>query len=637
VRCDECKTEPLTPGHFCECCGRKLSLQERRVLEERPVPEERPVIENSWVEPARPPQPVASTDPRAGMQLTPELYVEPVTTSEPAPVEIDPALEERFAKFASGAISSADDEPVRNTDALLSAAQDSSPVVVQAETAIEAGADAAAVPHALVDSFLEAHFAGQPPAGISHVTPVPVADSPFAQVQARLRAHTTSTAVGVMDLPPVDVPATHDDADVRGSRCESCGGAADDGDLCATCKNAFHSLFDNSARAQSEPLAASPDVEATVILPTSVALPAQPSPVADTSVISVPAAVAPAVVAAPVAAAAPAAAAPSTAAPVVERLPEPPKIRIRAEQPAAPVAAQAVAEPGVEHQAAVADVKPARPARPKAAAGPSSKSSAPAQPPVMPNVPAAGRSRIGTLGAAAAVVVVLAAIGFPLSRLWLGGHESSPVIREEPSAPAAATPAPTPAVSPAVIDPAPAAVASAAAAPPAPVALAPAKPVPPAAARSAAAKAPPKNARPSVPVKPVAIATAPIPVVAAVPEVVVAAPVVVPEVKPEPPAAALGPFYEVRDVNQPPAVATRVEPRIPEELRASAASEIVIARVLVSQSGRAQTVTLLRRSKAGAALDDAIVVAVKQWTFAPARRRGEAVSCWYNLGVPVGR
>ena len=80
MRCDECKTEPLTPGHFCECCGRKLSLQERRALEERPVLEEpeRPVLENSWVEPARPPQPVASTDPRAGMQLTPELYVEPV-------------------------------------------------------------------------------------------------------------------------------------------------------------------------------------------------------------------------------------------------------------------------------------------------------------------------------------------------------------------------------------------------------------------------------------------------------------------------------------------------------------------------------------------------------------------------------
>jgi hypothetical protein len=46
-------------------------------------------------------------------------------------------------------------------------------------------------------------------------------------------------------------------------------------------------------------------------------------------------------------------------------------------------------------------------------------------------------------------------------------------------------------------------------------------------------------------------------------------------------------------------------------------------------------VNLLRRSKAGAALDDAIVAAVKKWTFVPAKRKGEAVSCWYHVGVPV--
>jgi hypothetical protein len=32
VRCDDCQTEPLTPGHYCECCGRKLSLKEREEL-----------------------------------------------------------------------------------------------------------------------------------------------------------------------------------------------------------------------------------------------------------------------------------------------------------------------------------------------------------------------------------------------------------------------------------------------------------------------------------------------------------------------------------------------------------------------------------------------------------------------------
>jgi hypothetical protein len=31
------------------------------------------------------------------------------------------------------------------------------------------------------------------------------------------------------------------------------------------------------------------------------------------------------------------------------------------------------------------------------------------------------------------------------------------------------------------------------------------------------------------------------------------------------------------------------------------------------------------------------VAAVKQCTFSPARKKGEAVSCWLNVGVPVGR
>jgi hypothetical protein len=34
-------------------------------------------------------------------------------------------------------------------------------------------------------------------------------------------------------------------------------------------------------------------------------------------------------------------------------------------------------------------------------------------------------------------------------------------------------------------------------------------------------------------------------------------------------------------------------------------------------------------------VDDAVVAAVKQWTFTPARKRGEAVSCWFNVGVSL--
>ena len=82
-------------------------------------------------------------------------------------------------------------------------------------------------------------------------------------------------------------------------------------------------------------------------------------------------------------------------------------------------------------------------------------------------------------------------------------------------------------------------------------------------------------------------------------------------------------------------MATRVEPDVPEDLRGRARNEIVIVRILVSQSGRPSRVTLLRRSKTGPRLDDAVLAAVNQWTFSPARRRGEAVSSWFNMGVPI--
>ena len=84
-------------------------------------------------------------------------------------------------------------------------------------------------------------------------------------------------------------------------------------------------------------------------------------------------------------------------------------------------------------------------------------------------------------------------------------------------------------------------------------------------------------------------------------------------------------------------MATRVEPQVPDELRDRQLNEVVIVRVLVTQAGQAHMVNLLRKSKAGASLDNAIVAAVKQWTFVPARKRGEAVSCWSHVGVPVSK
>jgi hypothetical protein len=103
------------------------------------------------------------------------------------------------------------------------------------------------------------------------------------------------------------------------------------------------------------------------------------------------------------------------------------------------------------------------------------------------------------------------------------------------------------------------------------------------------------------------------------------------------PAAPSGRVFEPTDVDQPPQVATRVEPRIPGELKGSVSSDIVIVRVLVSQSGHPHRISLLRRSRVGPSVDDLVVAAVNQWTFSPARKRGEAVSSWYNVGVPLGQ
>jgi protein TonB len=101
-------------------------------------------------------------------------------------------------------------------------------------------------------------------------------------------------------------------------------------------------------------------------------------------------------------------------------------------------------------------------------------------------------------------------------------------------------------------------------------------------------------------------------------------------------SAPIRPFFETKDVTESPQIARRVEPQVPADIQARGLSDVVVVRLLVSQSGHPSSVSLLRKSKGGQSLDDAVVAAVKQWTFSPARKKGEAVSCWLNVGVPVG-
>jgi protein TonB len=276
------------------------------------------------------------------------------------------------------------------------------------------------------------------------------------------------------------------------------------------------------------------------------------------------------------------------------------------------------------------------------AAAPASAPTPRSQPAAVSAPPAVnGKNR--SFGMAAAVIVIVAAIGFPLGTYWLGRQEVITVAdvaqRTAPAqAPAAIDrPVPTAAVAPAAA-PAPARAVEETATPvkvntsaPAPrQALPPGKPL-------TGKPTPPRNTRPNTASRLPAPVAAPVQAPAP-PEVTPPAPEPVqpePAPAPEAPAAAAGPFFEPRQVDQAPGIASRVEPHVPDNL--GPLNDVVVVRVLVSQTGHPSIVSLLRRSKAGSALDEAVVAAVKQWTFSPARKRGEAVSCWFNVGVPINR
>jgi protein TonB len=92
--------------------------------------------------------------------------------------------------------------------------------------------------------------------------------------------------------------------------------------------------------------------------------------------------------------------------------------------------------------------------------------------------------------------------------------------------------------------------------------------------------------------------------------------------------------FEVSQVDVRPVVRRRVDPGYPEAARAQGRDDVVVVRVLVSDTGAAGDVRLLRQATVHRSLNDAAVAAVRQWTFTPARKRDRAVSCWLNVAVP---
>jgi TonB family protein len=249
----------------------------------------------------------------------------------------------------------------------------------------------------------------------------------------------------------------------------------------------------------------------------------------------------------------------------------------------------------------------------------------------------AQNSKAQRMGLAVAAVIAVAVMGVPLG-VWLG-------IRHQPHSelppPAAAPQAQKAAVAPAPVATVAAAAKHSEVVAPAPVVVDPqpktAVTEPSPAKGSKLTPAKPRKPEPAR--RPVALQAAPVPVVqglAALPAPVVAAqPVELPRVAtPTPPAGRL---FEPADVDQSPRVATRVQPQVPDDLVKRYPKDVVVVRVLVSQTGHPFRVSLLRRSLGGRSVDDAVVAAVSTWTFSPATKRGEAVSCWMNFGVPIAQ
>jgi hypothetical protein len=466
------------------------------------------------------------------------------------------------------------------------------------------------------------------------------------------------------DAHPVHVDAVPpEDESALAPRCHSCGGVADEGDLCSACEHAFHSLLDSNTLPPPRPDAH--PVFGETALPSPVT-----EPILEKAAESDPIAIA--------AAALDALSSASESKPVKPADPDPvvvsePAIAVLSAPPAVePVEAEPVV-------AAVATItQPTPPPMPVTVPAPGPKPEpvlatpkipAPAarREPAVVAVPAASGGRNRSVVMTGAAVVIVAAIGVPLTRMWLGRQEvqivTAPVARPEPPKPQAkvATPprpaAPTQAVAP----PSPSNVVASAPVivPPAPAPVAPktalltTKPAVPASKPSSVVTAPapapaptmtlPRPATPS----PAPVAAAPVASVATLPvaapppsaEIVVPPPPT-PTPSPAPTAAApvappTAPFYEAADVSEAPKATVRVEPQIPAELKGTGLNEVLVARVLVSQTGHPALVGLLRHSRAGAALDEAVIAAVKQWKFAPARKRGEAVSCWYHVAVTV--
>jgi len=298
-----------------------------------------------------------------------------------------------------------------------------------------------------------------------------------------------------------------------------------------------------------------------------------------------------------------------------------------------PPAAVPPASASLESTLARQSMRPKAPAA-APASGPVVVAAAPRQ--------ASQRSRTMVIGAALAGV---AAIGTPV--MWKLAFASKPTVVSalplnepivDPSADAprvervhnAAVPPPAPTTTRVYQDLQPVAP-EPVAPPPAP---APTPVVTHAAEKRAATKKPTVAAAPEPVVVPVVAAPEPAPLLVATPTPMATAPTAAaaPPTSVQAEAVPLGQIFEVSQVETRPSVTSRFDPVLPARL-SGATPVVVIVRVLVSPSGRAVEASPVKNPTNDPGVGQAAAATVRQWAFAPARKKGQAVSCWFNVGV----
>jgi TonB family protein len=99
-----------------------------------------------------------------------------------------------------------------------------------------------------------------------------------------------------------------------------------------------------------------------------------------------------------------------------------------------------------------------------------------------------------------------------------------------------------------------------------------------------------------------------------------------------PRSAALKPATPSEDGATPARVRRSVLPVYPRAAREARVGGTVVARVLVSETGRPLQVEVIRGVRPD--LADAAVASIQKWTFDPARRGGREIQSWVTVEIP---